>query len=268
MLKTKIANSFYVFVSVISSVLFVAPTVSACDVYSGDPWYDIQATVTDNPLAEHLILQPNEDGTLTVNASGLTDTLYIVAPDLDSLYPGYHTSQKDYRPLDEQIGHDYEPRLKIEVNADGTIKGIYRFSSGWGPIAHGGQDGGAKVSIFALTNNQRQQQKGGGRPDGVAIPADDPFVVRVVYAGSVYSVKGAIKYSLNENYNSRAESDHYANTCDDASRLAKSARDQQIKKASPAIILLLGVVLIVVSGYLIKTLHPWDKQKGKKQSRR
>jgi hypothetical protein len=196
---------FFVLSALVLSTAQVS-TVLGCALIPGDRWYSIKPEITNNPLSNILgIAFPKGNEIVTFTNRGLTSNLYIASKDVDGLYPGYHGSQRNYRPAEKIIGKDFDPNVLISVES-GLPKGVYEFNSGWSKTRIGDindKNTGTTTlgAVLDSTDNYHsKQQVGDDRPNYIPIPLPDHQIMYAFYQGTRYDIELILNYSLNDSY--------------------------------------------------------------------
>lgn len=244
-------------------VMSLSPSAFACVAPPGKPWFAVNVAFDNNPLSNDLAVSSNEDMLKLTNLA-LKSNAYIITKDTDGIYPGYPVSLGNHRPLDDVIGHDYEPRLLINVDATGLGKGTYAFNGGWSKVEDS-QDNTATISIFTLLNPtevKSQQHIGNGRPADLPAPVPQPFTLHVYYDGQIYDIPGTITYSSSPTY-----SPQYISCNEDP--IAKlmlnnkhASNNKHIAIAGAGLVAIAGLVTIV---YIKRKANPKPKSKVQKK---
>jgi hypothetical protein len=229
------------FIFVLTMVLVTSMNVSTalgCGLSLGDPWYKVQTKVISNPLSNVLGISVSENSNLiTFTNHGLKSNLYIASKDTNGIYPGYSESLRNYRPLENIIGNDFDPNIQISTG-DGLPKGVYEFYGGWGQTKIGSDNGtnsGTSTISRALdsTDNYKTLQKvGDNRPNDVAIPEPDHETMYAFYQGKRYDIDIVLNYSLNKNYDSKKTK----NSCGEERYFPKTSNDKISAKQDNIII--------------------------------
>lgn len=194
-----------------------APVALGCTMSPGDRWFSVKPEITNNPLSSLLEISFSEDNTLvTFTNRGLASDLYIASKDTDGQYPGYRDAQKEYRPAEKIIGHEFEPNILVSAG-DGLPKGVYEFNGGWDTADSGGmsdENSGTAIldAVLDKTDNYKTKQIiGDDRPDTVSIPTPDAQTMYAFYQGKRYNIEIVLNYSLNKSYNPNLTKDPCSN---------------------------------------------------------
>ena len=246
-----------------ATFLFNAPISYGCTLGGGSPRYIQNVSILNNPLAGILGISFLDDSfgsnIVLFKNKGVKDTLLFYTTDKDGRYPGYSHRSENYRPYDDQLGHEFEPNVRI--NSDGSIQ---VFDGGWDSsktTRNSGPDAIALGEFLDSTDNfKTSQKKGDGQSDTAPIPPAQKHTVYVLYNGKRYQIEVKVSYRLNPNYNS----EQGKGSCDESSAQAQVQADSDTKVLFQSwIYIIIFVAISVLLAVIFTIRHSSGKKKSK-----